>query len=405
MPLLLQLNTSVGRGSTGRIAETIASLATARGWKCHIAHGSRYVGKSQMGTYQVSNKIGDMIHYAKSVLMDAQGLGSVHATKRLVEWVQALRPDVIQIHNLHGYWVNYELLFQYLKEAGIPVVWTFHDCWAITGHCAMFTSSFCDKWQSECNECPHLDWYPKSILLDRSKRNFIRKRELFTSLPNLTVVSVSNWLNNIVEQSFLKDIPHREIPNGVDTSVFYPRTEAVRATREKYGLGNKIVVLSVADKWNEGIGFSDIPKLRLLLDERFAIVVVGVTQSQKNALPEGVTGILHTSSREELAELYSAADISFTPQTIATFGLVSAESMACGTPVVVYAAAAAEVIDNNGFVVPARDVSQLAASILKFAENGGKERYSASCVERVRTEYEERTNYSRYVDLYESLIQ
>ena len=405
MPKLLQLNASVGRGSTGRIAETIAALAAERGWECRIAHGSRYVGKSLMGTYQVSDRMTEIAHYAKSVLIDAQGLGSVRATKRLVEWIKSLRPDVIQIHNLHGYWVNYEILFQHLTDAGIPVVWTFHDCWAITGHCAMFTSSFCDKWQTECRECPHLDWYPKSILLDRSKRNFHRKRELFTSMPNMTVVSVSNWLNNIVEQSFLKDTPHRVIANGVDTHVFYPRTESVGKTREKYGLGDKIVVLSVADKWNEGIGFSDIPKLRESLDDRFAIVVGGVTQSLKEALPKGVTGILHTNSREELAELYTAADISFTPQTVATFGLVSAESMACGTPAVVYAAAAAEVIDNNGFVVPARDVPQLAETILKFAEDGGKERFVSSCVERVRKEYEERTNYSKYVDLYDSLIQ
>ena len=404
MPKLLQLNSSVGRGSTGRIAETIASIATERGWTCHIAHGARYVGASQMETYLVSSKGAEIAHYVKSVLLDAHGLGSVSETKRLVAWIEELHPDVIQIHNLHGYWVNYEILFHYLREADIPVVWTLHDCWAITGHCAMFTSAFCDRWQKGCTKCPHLAWYPRSIFFDRAKKSFQKKKELFTSLPNLTVVSVSNWLNSIIEQSFLKDTPHMVIPNGVDTSVFYPRWESIKRTREKYGLCDKVIVLSVADKWNEGIGFSDIPKLRALLDERFAVVVVGVSQSQKETLPEGVTGILHTSNREELAELYTAADISFTPQTVATFGLVSAESMACGTPAVVYAASAAEVINNNGFVVPARDVQMLAATIIKFAENGGKKQYSAACVERVKNEYEERTNYNRYLDLYESLI-
>lgn len=403
MPKLLQLNTSVGRGSTGRIAETIASLATKSGWDCYIAHGSRYVGPSQMETYQVSNKFDEVLHYAKSLLFDAQGLGSVRTTRRLVEWIKDLRPDVVHIHNLHGYWVNYEILFHYLKELEIPVVWTFHDCWAITGHCAMFTSSFCDKWKTECANCPHIDWYPRSIF-DRSRKNFLKKKQLFTSIPNLMIVSVSNWLNSLVEQSFMKDTPHTVILNGVDTSVFYPRYNSVSMTREKYGLGDKIVVLSVADKWNEGIGFSDIQKLRELLDYRFVIVVVGVTQTQKESLPSGVIGVLHTSSRDELAELYTAADISFTPQRIATFGLVSAESLACGTPAIVYAPAAEEVIGDNGYVIPARDVRQLASTLISFVEDGGKEKFTASCVERVQNNFVEVTNYSQYVDLYNSMI-
>lgn len=404
MPKLLQLNTCVGRGSTGRIAETIASLATDRGWECYIAHGARYIGQSRMKTYQVSSKIEEIIHYVKSLLFDAQGLGSVRATRRLIKWIKILRPDIIHIHNLHGYWINYEILFKYLHESHVPVVWTFHDCWAITGHCAIFTTSFCDKWRTGCVNCPHLDWYPKSILLDQSQRNFKKKQQLFTSLQNLTIVSVSNWLNSIVEQSYMKNISHTVIPNGVDTHVFYPRVTAKDAIREKYHLQGKVVVLSVADKWNEGIGFSDIPKLRELLDDRFIIVLVGVTEAQKDTLPDGVIGVLHTSSRDELAELYTVADISFTPQTIATFGLVSAESMACGTPAVVYAPAAAEVIGNNGYVVPARDIKQLALRLTKFADDGGKDKYSVSCVERVQSYYDELTNYGRYIDLYNSMI-
>lgn len=404
MPKLLQLNSSVGCGSTGRIAETIASLARERGWDCYIAHGSRYKGKTEMRSFQVSGKATEYAHYAKSILFDAHGLGSRQATKRLVSWINHLQPDVIQIHNIHGYWINYEILFRYLKKSGIPVVWTFHDCWAITGHCAMFTSTFCDKWQTECSHCPHLDWYPKSIFHDGTRRNYHRKKNLFASMPNLTIVTVSNWLKEIVGQSYLKEIPLRVIPNGIDLSVFHPRPESTDRIREKYGLGDKTVVISVADKWHEGIGFSDIPKLRTLLDNRFVIVVVGVTQEQKHSLPDGVIGILHTSSQDELAELYSAADISFTPQTIATFGLVSVESMACGTPAVVYAPAAAEVIAGNGFMVPARDIQQLASTLVRFVEEGGKVKYRESCIRRVVSEYDQRINYSKYIDLYESLL-
>ncbi len=404
MHKLLQLNSSVGRGSTGRIAETIASLANSRGWECYIAHGSRYVGETGMQSYQVSDRVTEYAHYARSVLFDAHGLGSGLATRKLITWIRQLKPDVIHIHNIHGYWINYDILFRFLKESGIPVVWTFHDCWAITGHCAMFTSSFCDKWITGCSHCPHLEWYPKSILVDRSQRNYLKKKALFSTMPNLTIVTVSNWLKDIVEQSFLKDIPSLVIPNGVDRSVFYPRQESNDRIRQKYSLGDKTVIISVADKWNEGIGFSDIPKLRSLLDDRFVIVIVGVTQEQKESLSDGVIGVLHTSSQEELAELYSSADISFTPQTVATFGLVSVESMACGTPAIVYAAAAAEVIAENGFVVPARDIQKLASTLTRFVDEGGKAKYRESCVQRVSSEYDLRVNYNKYVDLYESLL-
>lgn len=405
MPRLLQLDSCLGRGSTGRIAETIGHLASQRGWDCYMAHGSRYVGESAMQSHQVGGMGDEYLHYAKSMLFDAHGLGSIHATKKFVAWMEQIAPDVVHLHNIHGYWMNYEVLFEYLYKKNIPVVWTFHDCWAITGHCAMFTSDYCDKWKAQCSNCPHLDWYPKSLFVDRSEKHFNMKKKLFASYPNLTIVSVSNWLDGIVRESFLKDKTHIVIPNGVDTDVFSPQDEAVGRVREQYGLKDKIVIISVADKWHEGIGLSDVSKLRVILDDRFVVMLVGVTQAQKDNLPDGVIGVLHTNSRKELAELYSMADISFTPQTVATFGLVTAESMACGTPAIVYAAAAAEVIDNHGFVVPARDIDTLVQTLNLFVSEGGKRKYGQGCRNHILGHYEEKRNYSRYVDLYESLIK
>lgn len=405
MPKLLQLDSCLGRGSTGRIAETIGCLASQRGWDCYIAHGSRYVGESAMQSYQVGGKGDEYCHYAKSLLLDAHGLGSIRATKKFVAWMEQLTPDVVHLHNIHGYWMNYDVLFDYLYKTNIPIVWTFHDCWAITGHCAMFTSDYCDKWKYQCSSCPHLEWYPKSLFLDRSEKHFNMKKNLFGSYHNLTVVSVSKWLDGIVSESFLKGKSHIVIPNGVDVDVFSPQEEAVERIRAQYGLKDKIVVISVADKWHEGIGLSDVSKLRSILDDRFVIMLVGVTKAQKDALPAGVIGVLHTNSRKELAELYTMADISFTPQSVATFGLVTAESMACGTPAVVYAAAAAEVVDDYGFVVPARDVETLAQTLNQFVADGGKRKYSHGCRSHIMEHYEEKINYNHYVDLYDSLIK
>ena len=405
MPKLLQINSASAKGSTGGIAEIVGHLATQRGWDCYIASSVRNSKPSQMSSILMGSKCSIYSHALFSMFFDAHGQGSIRSTRKLVYEIKRIQPDVIQLHNIHGYYLNYPILFNYLKESQIPVVWTFHDCWPITGHCAMFSGLGCNRWKEGCGRCPGLNLYPKSII-DRSKHNYLKKKKIFSSLPNLTIVTVSDWVAMMVRQSFLKDKTIIVLPNGVDTSVFFPRYDAIKKTRDRYGLQDKVVVLSVADKWNEAVGFSDFWKLRKHLDSRFVIVIVGVTQEQKESLPEGVIGILHTSSREELAELYTAADISFTPQTIATFGLVTVEAMACGTPAIVYdAGAAAEVIDNNcGLVVKARDIDELAQMLEKFVAEGGKKNYSEYCIKRANEVYDSVNNYSKYVDLYETLI-
>lgn len=403
MPKLLQINSASAKGSTGGIAETIGRLATQRGWDCYIASSVRHSSPSQMKSIIVGSKFGTYLHAFFSMLFDAHGYGSIWSTRKLVRKIKRIKPDVIHLHNIHGYYLNYPILFNYLRESRTPVVWTFHDFWAITGHCAIVGKEICEKWKTGCGTCPLIRDYPKSYI-DRSCSNYIKKKELFTSIENMTIVTVSDWLKSIVEQSFLNDKNIKTIPNGIDTSVFYPRYDAVKKVRENYKWGDKVVVLSVVDRWHEGVGFSDIWKLREKLDERFVIVLVGVTQKQKDILPEGVVGILHTSNRDELAELYTAADIGFPPQTVCTFGLVTAEAMACGTPSVVYAEAASEVIGIKELVVQTRNIDELASTIKSFMLSGGKQSYSEYCIKRANEVYDSINNYSKYVDLYETLI-
>ena len=404
MPKLLQINSACAKGSTGGIAETIGHLATQRGWDCYIASSVRHSRPSQMKSIIVGSKMGIYSHAFLSMLFDAHGYGSIWSTRKLVREIKRIQPDVIHLHNVHGYYLNIPILFKYLRDSQIPVVWTFHDFWAITGHCAIVDETTCSKWKDGCGHCPMISIYPKAFM-DRSHSNHVKKNELFSSLDNLHIVTVSNWLKRIVEQSFLKEKNVKVISNGVDTKVFYPRLDAFASTRKRYGLGGKIVIISVVDKWHEGVGFSDIWKLRERLNKRFVIVLVGVNQKQKEILPEGVVGILHTSNRDELAELYSAADIAFTPQIVCTFGLVTAEAMACGTPSVVYAEAAAEVMGIKELLVEARNIEMLASTIEKYVENGGKKKFFDYCVKRATEEFDSLKNYSKYVDLYESLIQ
>ena len=205
MKRLVEINAAVNYGSTGRIAEAIGLVAQREGWECTMVHGPRYVNPSQLPCICTQAKWGDRMHGVRSLLLDGHGLGSKRATERLVRRLDALQPDVVHLHNVHGYYLNYEVLFRWLQRADCKVVWTLHDCWPFTGHCTHFDFIGCDRWKSGCHDCPQLMAYPRSLFVDRTSRNYELKRELFTSLGyRLTLVPVSHWLEGLVKESFLK---------------------------------------------------------------------------------------------------------------------------------------------------------------------------------------------------------
>ena len=221
MPVLFQICVEGNTGSTGRSAEEIGNLAIQKGWGSYIAFG-RFPRPSNSHSIRIESNWGVYLHGLKTRLFDQHCLGSVNATRKLVRNIERIKPDIIHLHHLHGYYINIKILFEYLANTTIPVVWTFHDCWSFTGHCAHFDHIGCEKWKTECNHCPQKKEYPSSYLLDRSRKNFIEKRELFNSIRNLTIISVSRWLDEKVRVSFLSEKSRKVIYNGIDTDLFRP---------------------------------------------------------------------------------------------------------------------------------------------------------------------------------------
>ena len=218
--VLFQINSSCNRGSTGRIAEFIGKKAKEVGYEGYIAYGRHYL-PTDLHPIKIGNSFSNGLHLAASRLLDNHGLLSTAPTKRLVYEMKMIKPDIVHLHNIHGYYLNYKVLFEYLIEAKIPVVWTLHDCWPFTGHCCHFEYVGCEKWKTGCYKCPGLSVYPKSHLMDKSQRNYELKKKLFTGvIDRLTIVPVSEWLERIVRQSFLKEANIKTIHNGVDTTVF-----------------------------------------------------------------------------------------------------------------------------------------------------------------------------------------
>lgn len=400
MPTLLQINVTANWGSTGRIAEDIGLLAMAQGWESHIAYG-RYVNESKSQLFRIGTKKDIYTHLLQTRLFDRHGLASKHATRQLIAYIKNIKPDIIHLHNIHGYYLNYPILFDYLSQIEIPIVWTLHDCWAFTGHCAYYDLAKCRRWKTGCYDCPQKDSFPSSLLLDRSQRNFQDKKRLFTSLKNLTLVSVSKWLEGEVAHSFLKDFPIETIYNGIDLEVFKPSAKRKGAL----GLGDKFVILGVASYWEPRKGLVDFVHLRELLPETYVIVLIGLNKTQIKQLPQGVIGISRTNNVQELVDYYSFADVYVNTSVEETFGMTTIESLACGTPVIVYDATACPeaVSPDCGFVVHSHDIVQLSKVILQIC-NSRKKISPSVCRNWAATHFNKQMSYEKYISLYQKLI-
>lgn len=402
MKKLFQINSVVNSGSTGRIAEEIGQTAIAAGWESYIAYG-RHARTSQSELIKIGSDWNIRMHGLQTRLFDRHGLASIAATREFVEQIKKIKPDIIHLHNIHGYYINIEILFRYLKDANIPVVWTLHDCWPITGHCAYFTFVECDKWKTQCFSCPQKKGYPSSYFLDRSKQNHKQKRKLFTSVNDMTIVSVSNWLADIVKQSYLKDYPIWVINNGIDVNVFSPQSRD--GIRLKYGLADKFVLLGVATEWGRRKGLHDFIELSKTLKDDEIIVLVGLKEDQIKILPENIIGITRTESTQELAEFYSSADVFVNPTWEDNFPTTNLEAMACGTPVVTYRTGGSPeaLTPKTGFVVEQGDLASIRKAI-DTVKSKGKAFYSAACRERATKMFNKNDRYAEYLQLYEQML-
>lgn len=329
----LFINVVAGSGSTGRIAAEQCRKLQAQGHECVLAYGRWESNCEGVKTHRIGTSLDYRVHGLLTRLIDLHGFGSKRATREFLRWVKEYDPDVIWLHNIHGYYLNIELLFDYLKTCGKTIRWTLHDCWAFTGHCAYFSYASCEQWKTECVKCIQLKDYPACIGLSNVRRNFARKKRAFTGVPGLTLITPSQWLADLVKQSFLKGYPVEVVYNQIDTTVFKPTPSDFR---ERYGLQDKVVLLGVASKWEKRKGLPDLLALQEALGEPYRLVLVGVSEEEIRHLPAGVLGIPRTESTRQLAEIYAAADWFVNTSYEENYPTVNLEAQACGTPVIAY---------------------------------------------------------------------
>lgn len=387
---LVQINVAANWGSTGRIAEGIGETAIEAGWESYIAYG-RYAQSSLSKLIKIGNRWDQAYHLLQTRLLDRHGMASIWATKRLLKQMEEIEPTLVHLHNIHGYFLNYPILFDWLKHWGGPVVWTLHDCWPFTGHCAYYDLACCDRWQLGCHHCPQLKSYPQSLLIDRSFANYENKRRCFTSLKNMTIITVSDWLKYEVEKSFLVKYPIRRIYNGIDLSTFHST-----------GASPTKMVLGIASVWDNRKGLADFIAMRAQLPDEIRITLVGLSKEQIKALPKGITGIERTNSIAQLCKLYSEALAFVNPTWEDNFPTTNLEALACGTPIITYRTGGSiEAVDNQtGLIVDKGDINGLVAAIESISEN--RHKYTVPCRQRAEKFYSKRDKFRKYVELYDS---
>lgn len=388
---VVQINATCGVGSTGKICVGISELLTADNVENYILYSSRSNGYP-LGI-SCSDDLYIRIQALKSRIFGNYGFNSTRATQRIIRELERIEPDLVHLHNIHGHDCDLESLFAYFQQKKTKLVWTFHDCWAFTAYCPHFTMMKCDKWKSQCENCiQHREF---SWFFDRSRILFEQKKRLFSGL-DLTIVTPSKWLADLVKESFLKEYPVKVINNGIDLSVFKPTHSDFR---ERYGLTGKKLILGVAFGWGERKGLDVFLKLEKLLPEEYQIVLVGTDSQVDKLLPESIVSIHRTQNQGELAEIYTAADVFVNPTREEVLGLTNIEANACGTPVITFRTGGSpECIDKkSGTVADCDDVDALEKEIVRICT---EHPYTEDNCRRRAECFDEKQRYQEYIQLY-----
>ncbi len=397
---ILQINSVANSGSTGRIAEEIGNVLLEHGHDSYIAYG-RGNATSSSKLIKIGSNKEVYVHGAYTLLTDKHGFASKSATQKFIQEVERIKPDLIALHNLHGYYIHLPTIFDFINENNIPVVWTLFDCWAFTGHCSYFDDIDCVKWKSHCNTCPKHKNYPSSWL-DNSFSNFEEKRKIFTSARNMEIIAHSQWLGGLVKKSFLKEYKVHVTPSAINLDLFTPTDSDLKL---RYNIGEKKVVLGCASTWSNRKGYHDFISLSKKLSEEYQIVMIGLNAKEIKTLPNYIIGLQRTESIEELAQWYTLAYVFVNPTSQDNFPTTNLEALACGTPVITYnTGGSPEAIDEQtGFVVDKWDLVGIVDSIEKLKVLNYED-ISTACRARAERLFNKKTRYLDYLSVFEEMV-
>lgn len=393
---IVQINATCGVGSTGKICVGISEILAERGIENYILYSYRSNGYAKGIACSDDKYI--KVQALKSRALGNYGFNSKKETQRMIAELERINPYVVHLHNIHGHDCDIERLLTYFKKKKTKLIWTFHDCWAFTGYCTYFDLVKCNKWKVKCERCAQKQEY--SWFFDQSTKLFEKKKSLFKGL-DLTIVTPSQWLADLVKQSFLKDYPVKVINNGIELEIFKPRESDFL---KKHNLKDKKILLGVAFDWGKRKGLDVFVELSKRLDrDKYQIILVGTNEMIDKQLPDNIISIHRTQNQEKLAEIYTAADIFVIPTREENYPTVNMEALACGTPVVTFRTGGSpEILDETcGSAVNCDDIDALEREIIRICTE--KPYTKEACIRKSKG-FDKNKRFKEYVELYERII-
>lgn len=408
---IVQVNTVCNIGSTGKIAVDLYHITEQMGHTPFIAYG-RSSAPDGIQSFKIGTSLDFVCHVLVNFFLGKSGFGSKSATERFLKWLDEIKPDILHLHNIHGFYIHVEMLFDYIKAHRIPVVWTLHDCWPLTGQCAHFDYVGCSKWQTLCHDCPiYRSSYPYSLFRDNSRQNYQLKKMAFTGAENMTIVTPSYWLADIVRKSYLQKYPITVIPNGINLKIFHPGTsqsfDKLPVVANASAGSMPKIVLGVANGWSDRKGLDFFLKLCNHLDHPYHVVLVGLSQKQCLAINvkygKRITAITRLSGQSELAEWYRRAHVYVNPTLEDNFPTTNLEALACGTPVITFHTGGSpeSLTPQCGIIVEKGNAEELEKAILSLDSTG---KITPAACHAQALKYDKDVRFTEYLKLYRSMM-
>lgn len=397
---VLQINAVYGQGSTGTIVRDIEKMCEESGIECYVASPDKKVLKAKHG-YVIGNTLDHKIHALLSRIHGKQAYYSHIPTRNLIRWIDEIKPEIVHLHNLHSNYIHLNMLLHYLAEKDIKTIVTLHDCWFITGGCFHYTAAGCDKWLTNCKNCPKKKEDTPAFFSKQSAKILADRKKYLLAIPHLYITGVSQWMANEALKTFLKDTPSYVITNGIDMEVFKPTPSDFR---KRLGLEDKYIILGPASKWLLPVNKQVMAEFSDIMQADEVLLLFGVTNAIDN-LPDNIITYGYTKNREELAQLYTMVDVFANVTREDSLSLINVEAQACGTPVVTFnQTGPKETVDDiNSFNVPVGDVHKLYEAVQKVRKQTTEDTVT-QCVQFVHEKYEVYNTYKKYIELYKSII-